>query len=248
MTIVTSDWLVPNNWRSTLEPRLVKLSIPELDEAFAAVKTILKGRSEAEVQSLAADLVQSITPGRAKKTKGVPLVFELEPRMISQLYSNSLTSAHQQAQTLVESLAIGTLISLNRACRAMDQAKNIGLSLNACAAIASARAFCEWIHVVCMQQDGFPFFNKPQTQQDIRAAVKAKIKQSKAAAAKKGWRSELKLEKKAVFDYYEQHKAEFKSLAKAATKIKDANITNYEYSTVYSWLRANVQAKKAETV
>lgn len=246
ITIVASDWLVPNRWCTTLEPRVSKLSIPELDEALSLVKTILEGRSDGEIQSLARDLVQSIAPISAMEPEGVPLAFAFEPRMIYELFSNSITSSQPQTLTFLESLAIGTLIALNRACRAMDQANSVGNSLNACMAISSVRAFGEWIYMVCLQENGSPYFNKSQTQQDIRAAVKAKIKQSKAAAAKKGWRKEIKPHKQAVFEYYEQHKAEFYSLSDATSKIKDANITEFKDSTVYNWLLAYVKAKKAE--
>lgn len=248
ITIVSAYWLVPNRWRTTLEARVAKLSIPELDEALSVVKTILEGRSDVEIQSLARGLVQLIAPASAIVPEGVPLVFAFQPRMIYQLYGNNMTSGQPQSLTFLESLAIGTLIALNRACRAMEQVKFTGTSLNVCTEIASARAFGEWIYMVCLQEGGAPYFNKPQTQQDVRAAVKAKVKQSKNLAAKKGWRKKNKPYKQKIFDFYEMNKSKFKSTAHAASEVFATETIDpddkIEYSTVYKWLLAYVKAKK----
>lgn len=243
ITIIRTKSLVPKNWRTTLEARVQKLSIPELFDPYWSAEQILESRSDDEVQNMANELVQLIAQMTAVANgPALPIC----PRMIYLRYSNSLNLTPPKGLSLLESLAIGSLFSLHRACDAMTAAKTKPTWREACTAVASARAFGEWIYMVCMQEGGSPYFNKSQTQQNVRAAVKAKIKQSKAAAAKKGWRKEIKPHKQAVFEYYEQHKAEFKSLADATSKIKDANITEFKDSTVYNWLRAYVKAKKAE--
>lgn len=248
ITMVNSDWLVPNRWRTTLESRVAKISIPELHEAFSVAKTILEGRSDAEIQRLARGLVKLIASVRTMESVGVPLVFTLEPRMVYQLYGHGLTSEKSQGLTLVDSMAIGGLIALNRACKMMEQVKVTGTSLDTCTAIASARAFGEWSYMLCIQESGAQYFNKLQPQQDIRAAVKAKVKQSKNLAATKGWRKKNKPYKQKIFDFYEMHKAKFKSTAHAAAEVFATETIDpedgIEYSTVYKWLLAYVKAKK----
>ena len=82
VTVASSNWLVPNNWRTTLEPRVANFSTPELDEALCVIKTVLEGRSDAEIQSLALSLVHLVAPDSTIELKGVPLGFVFEPRIV----------------------------------------------------------------------------------------------------------------------------------------------------------------------
>ena len=247
ITIVSSDWLVPNRWSTNLGPRVAKLSIPELDVTYSVAKVILDQRSDAEIQGLARGLVQLIAPESNKGVAGVPLGFAFEPRIVFQLFNDGLTSEQAQGLTLLESMAIGGLIALNRACKLTEQVKPSGNALNACAAIASARACGEWLYMVRMQESGALYTNKLQPEQEVRAAVKAKVKQAKTLAAKKGWRKLNKPYKQKVFDFYDAHKLKFKSVAHATKEVfatETIDSDEIEHSTVYKWLLAYVKAQK----
>jgi hypothetical protein len=247
VTIIRTKSVLPKNWRKTLEPRVRKLSIPELLDAFCAAEQILESRSDVEVQNMAGELVQSIAPMTVVANgPALPVC----PRMIYLRYSNSSNSTPPKGLSLLESLAIGTLFALDRACDAMTAAKTKPTWQKACTALASARAFGEWVFMVCMQENGSPYLNKSQNQPEVRAAVKAKIKQAKNLAAKKGWRKKNKPYKQKVFDFYELHKSKFKSTAHAASEVFETQTIGSDegiaFSTVYNWLRAYVKAKKAE--
>lgn len=244
VTIIRTKSVLPKNWRKTMESQVQKLLIPELSDAFDVAEKILKSRSEAEVQNMANDLVQSIAARAAGKSSAKGPTVVVDPRTIFLLYFDTPISTHPPAQPISESLAIGTLLALVRTCDAVDVGDGESITIEASTSLGNARAFGEWLYLVSRLNDNADALELLFPRQ-VRTAAKVKIKLSKAAAAKKGWRPELKPEKQAVFEYYEKHKAEFKSLADATTKIKNAKITPYLHSTVYSWLRAYVKAKKA---
>lgn len=242
ITMVSPDWLVPNRWRTTLAARVAKLSIPELDQALSVVKTILEGRADAEIQSLARGLVQLIAPVSTTELEGVPLVFAFEPRMIYQLYSNGLISDQPKALTLLESLAVGTLIALNRACKAMDQAQNIGTSLNACAAIASARAFSEWLYMVSSLKNDAGALEHLFPRQ-VRNAAKKKISAKASSKSKAYWDGKLAPAKQKMVEAYEAGKP-WESTLKAAEEISNNIVTDtVKFDKLYKWLLAYVNSK-----
>ena len=242
VTVATSDWLVPNKWRTTLQPRVAKLSIPELEEALSVVKTVLEGRSDAEIQSLACVLVQSVAPTSGTEPKGVPLVFVFEPRMIYQLYSSGMTRCTQQALPLIENLAIGTLIAVNRACMAMDQANSIGASPNVYTAVSSARAFGEWLYFLSSLKSNADALEHLFPRQ-VRTAAKKKISKKASDKSKAYWDKKLAPEKQKVIDAYEAGKP-WDNVKKAAIKIWGDAITKaVDFDKLYKWLLAHAKGK-----
>lgn len=241
--------LLPKNWRTTLAPRVSQLPVLGLSAAFEVAEGILKDRSNVDVQNMADSLLQSIAAGLCKvsgESNSATTSTAIDPRDIYCLYASSF-SAPPRSASIIESLAIGTLSALDRACDAMDVAKSKASWHEATRALAAACAFGEWIYMMSMQVSGAPVLGMPYPKQEVRALVKAKIKKSKSAAAKKGARKSQKPNKELVFAYYEQHKSEFKSLAHAAEKASGAKLyPESKYSTIYTWLRLYVKKMKAQ--
>jgi len=242
VSFVSANWLVPNDWQTALAPRVTKLSIPELNEALGVAKTILEGRSDTEIQSLARGLVQLVAPDATLTDKGVPLVFVLEPRDIYEIYRNDLMPPQYEALSLLGSLAVGTLIALNRACKAADQSMSNGTSSNVCAGIASARAFSEWLYLVSSLKSNADVLENLFPRQ-VRTAVKKKISAKASSKSKAYWSGELGPEKKKVIEAYEAGKP-WKDTKAAATKIHGDEVTTaVMYDKLYKWLLAYANGK-----
>lgn len=234
---------LPRKWRTTLAKRVAKLPFANLSEAFDGASAILEGRSDAEVQQIAEDLRQLIAkhlPTPSPKA-GTGQGFDVDPRIIYVLHAPFDAEHALDVVALGERLAIVTLLELTRACDAFSDAHDGPSWLKAAKSVSTARALSEWIYVIHTLLAGVGQAAKPAPSPDIRAAAKAKIKKAKSEAAKKGWRKELKPDKQLVFGYYEQHKSEFKSLAKAASAIASKKLVLHESSTIYTWLRKYVK-------
>ena len=242
VTVVSANWLVPNNWKTTLEPRVAKLSIPELDETLSVAKTILDHRSDAEIQSLSHGLVQLIASESAVELEGVPLGFSFEPRIVYQLFIDGMTSEESQGLKLLESMAIGALIALNRACRVVEQAGSSANSLSACTAIASARVCGEWLYMVSSLKSNADALENLFPRQ-VRTAAKKKISAKASSKSKAYWSGELGPEKKKVIEAFEAGKP-WKDTKAAATKIHGDQVTTaVMYDKLYKWLLAYVNGK-----
>ena len=67
VTFIHTNTLMPKNWRTTLEPRVVKLPIQMLGDAFNAAEAILAARTEAEVEKMASPIIVQTRSGEKLK-------------------------------------------------------------------------------------------------------------------------------------------------------------------------------------
>jgi len=233
------------NWRTKLPKQVGKLPVTGLTAAFDGASAILVGRSDTEVQKIAQDLRQLIENNLpTTSTKGGTDFqgLNIDPRTIYALHAPFNAEHALDVVALGEHLAIATLLELTRACDAYSDAHDQSSWIKAAQTIANARVLSEWIYVIHTLLAKAGQAAKNAATQDIRAAVKAKIKKDKSEAAKKGSRKAYKPQKQLVFDYYEKHKPEFKSLAKAASTIAAKPQFDFvEYTTIYNWLRKYVK-------
>jgi hypothetical protein len=243
VTVASSNWLVPNNWRTTLEPRVANFSTPELDEALCVIKTVLEGRSDAEIQSLALSLVHLVAPDSTIELKGVPLGFVFEPRIVFQLYGKGLNSEQTQGLTLLESIALGGLIALNRACRVMEQVKSSGNAPNACTAIASASACGEWLYMVSSLKSNANALEHLFPRQ-VRIAAKKKVSAKASSKSTAYWEGKLAPAKQKMVEAYEAGKP-WASTKEAAEEISNNIVTDtVKHDKLYKWLLAYVNGKQ----
>jgi len=247
LTIVYKKSPLPEGWRTTFAEIVSQLPVPELGDAFSKAKEILAVHSEAAVDAMADTLLQSIAVAQGAKPHGVGAdasEVAVDPRTVFNLLSSSGTATPPTIVSIKESLAVGLLVALRRACEVLEAANDKASWLEAIKAVSTARGFAEWIYIVCMKNGGLPKFATPPSTHEIRAAVKEKIKNAKSNAAKKGARKATKPDKQLIFEYYEQHKSEFKTIAQAATAIDKLKLTLLTHSTIYRWLLAFVKAAK----
>lgn len=169
--------------------------------------------------------------------------FKLDPRIIYCLHANAANG--MDFVVFRERLGVATLLEVTRACQTFLAAHDFPSWVKAAQAMANARALSEWIYVVHTLLGEDNQSGKSITLQNMRAAVKTKIKKAKSAAAKKGWRKTYKADKQLVVAYYEQHKSKYKSLANAADDITKAKLVPLTYSTVYTWLLKHTKKQNA---
>lgn len=238
-SILKSELSLPNNWHNTLAARVEKLPVPELSNAFSDAEAILDGRTETEVQKMAESLWQSIANTQGEKQAEIVL----DPRTIYGLYSNSLVSKPPRSVSVVDSLAIGTLVALDRACNSMDAIKNKASWLRFAREISAARVFGEWIYMLSSfsnQEHALELLFPGQ----VRTAAKKKISKKASRKSKKKWAEKLEPEKQKVINAYEAGKP-WKNVKAAAAKIHDDAVTNaVMYDKLYKWLLAYEKQNK----
>lgn len=239
VTIIHTKSLVPKNWRKTLEARLQKLSIPELFDAFWSAEQILESRSDAEVLNMANELVQSIAPMTVVANGPALPIF---PRMIYHRYSDNLNSTPPKGLSLLESLAIGTLFALDRACDAMTAAKTKPTWQEVCTALASTQAFDEWLYFVSRLKSDADALELLFPRQ-VRKAVKKKVSAKASGKSKAYWDSKLAPVKKKVIEAYEDGKPWTNTLEAAVEIAANVVTEGVQEDKLYKWLLAYVKGK-----
>lgn len=229
---------LPKKWRETLALRVDQLQVPELNDAFNVAEAILQGRSESEVQKMVEVLWQSIAPAtEAKSAGGVPdlTTIALDPRLIYCLYANGSISTPPRSVSIMESLAVGTVAALGRACDAMDVAKTKVSWQEAARVLAAACAFGEWMYMASSFPDNpgaLELFFPGQ----VRSAAKKKVSSKASSKSKQGWDKKLAPEKQKVYAAYEAGKP-WPNVKAATDKIHGDQVTTaVMYEKLYKWL------------
>ena len=242
VTIIRTKSLVPKNWRQALEPRVQKLSIPDLDEAFGVVESILEGRSDAEVESMTNQLVQSIAANAAGKSRAKTPTVVVDPRTIYRLYTDTKVLIPLPTPTISESLAIGTLLALVRTCDAVDVANGNAMTMEASTALANVRAFGEWMYFVSRIKSNAEELELLFPRQ-VRKAAKKNVSAKATGKSKAYWDTKLGPEKQKVIAAYEAGKP-WTNVKEAAEKIHANQITTaIMYDKLYKWLLAYKNGK-----
>ncbi|MDA8093091.1 MAG: hypothetical protein M0T84_04135 [Betaproteobacteria bacterium] len=235
---------IHTDWREILALRVQKLSISELVDAFSAAEVVLGGKTDASIQNTAESLVQLVAQaGGPKGGNGAANSPALDPRAIYCLYSNSFSSSAVPGSfSLVESLAVGTLVALGRACDVIDSLKSQPKWVEIGKVLALASSFGEWMYIASNLPHNGKAFELLFPGQ-VRAVAKKKASAKASKKAKKGWADKLDPEKQKVFETYEAGKP-WPSTKAAAEKIwGDAVTTAVGYDKLYKWLLAYVKGK-----
>jgi hypothetical protein len=236
ITLVHHNWMLPVDWRITLGLRVKNLATHELDDAFSRALELLDKQSDEEVQLIIEFIAESIAlQNGTAKFKAYAIA--PDPRTFYEICSTAAPLPSKVS--IMDGLAVGVLLALVFACRAMDRLKNTQQFdkrfTEAGAAIANARAFSEWLYIINLlkTKDGaieLIFGRK------VRALTKKKITEKKSVAAKKGAASLYQLDRELIFSYYEENKLGAMSASQAASIIESAKLTNAAHSTIKTYI------------
>jgi hypothetical protein len=240
ITFVQKHWAPPVNWRETLGPRVMTLDVPELDAAFNMAAVILKNRTDAEIQEIVDLLVQSIAVAKGTSKSNTPAP---DPRAIYEIYCTEGQTPPEVS--IMDMLAVGTLLALARAHRTLNEVKITHQEEGVGKALATARAFSEWLYIVHLLNSNVAALELLSPLQ-IRAAAKKKITQLKVKAGKKGARTKYKADKTLIEKYYQDNNLDSMSVNDAALKIETAKLTLSKYSTIKTYIYAYKKNKNTQ--
>jgi hypothetical protein len=238
IAFVSDNWVLPLNWRETLGPRVLALGGPDFERALTMSIAILTNLSDSKIQEIAAFLVQSIaaTDGNSNPHSVIP-----EPRPIYQLYC-SKSQVQPGEVSIMQALAVGTLLALLRACRISNEVTVTKLWAEAGKALSTARAFAEWLYIVNSLKGNADALNLLFHRQ-VRVVAKRNIAKKASKKSKATWEAKLGLEKVKVTQAYEAGKP-WASVKDAADKIHDDAVTlAVKYDKIYKWLLAYTKGK-----